>query len=211
MALPEILDILADWPGWSTAFDIKRRQERSGSTSGRIYVKDIGDPLWVASYQTVSLRPNDLDRWRARLDALEEGGRLFYGRHLARCYPIAYPRGSWTPASFSGLGAVASLGANRKSLTVDDLPAGFRLQEGDLIQIGAHDLHRVVENATANASGVTPLFEIRPHLWPLAAVGQPVSVLRPRCLMAIVPGSISSTADLATGRGTISFDAIEAR
>ena len=38
-----------------------------------------------------------------------------------------------------------------------------------------------------------------------------VSVYRPFCLMAIVPGSISSQADPQTGRGTVSFQAIEAR
>lgn len=79
-----------------------------------------------------------------------------------------------------------------------------------MVQIGTKDLHQVMEAAVAVA-GLTPLFEVRPHIWPGVATGAAVSISRPACIMAIVPGSISSTADMATGRGVVSFQAIEAR
>lgn len=211
MALPEILDLIADFPGWSPSFEIMRRQERSRTASGRTLTKDIGDPLWTATYQSARMSANELDKWRALIDSLEEGGRKFYGRSLSRCYPILYPNGSWTPSTFNGTAGLASIGTNRKSITLNGLPSGFRLSVGDMIRIGTQDLHRVVEASTASAGGVTPLFEVRPHLWPLATVGQAVSVLRPYCLMSIVPGTISTASDAATGRGSFSFDAMEDR
>jgi hypothetical protein len=203
------LDLLADFPGWSTEFELLHRQEQSRQANGRTIVKDMGSPLWRAAYQSRSMRPNELDEWRARLDALENGLQTFKGYATSRCFPITYPNGA-------GMGVVsgaqvATINANRKSITLKGLPAGFTLKIGDMISIGAANLHRVQEVATADGTGVTGAFEIRPHLWPAPAVNDAVSVQKPHCIMAVVPGSISSTADLSTGRGTVSFQAVESR
>lgn len=219
MALPDILDPLADFPGWTTSFELLWRQEQSRTAGGVTLVKDFGSPLWQGAWQSKSLSPNELDAWRARLDALENGMKTFKGYPLSRCYPIAYPKGAWpTGGSFNGRTAtVYAVGAGNKSLRVDLLPAGFQLRVGDMLQVthGAsptrYDLYRVQEAATAIAGGITPEFEVRPHLWPGVAVDNLVSIYRPFCLMAIVPGSIASQADPQTGRGTVSFQAIEAR
>jgi hypothetical protein len=112
---------------------------------------------------------------------------------------------------------VYAVGAGNKSLRVDLLPAGFQLRVGDMLQVThgsspvRNDLYRVQEAATASSGGITSEFEVRPHLWPGVAVDNLVSVYRPFCLMAIVPGSIASQADPQTGRGSVSFQAIEAR
>lgn len=166
--------------------------------SGRTLVKDFGSPLWTATYQTRLLKPNELDYWRARLDAMENGLKIFIGRPLSRCKPINYP-GPGTIAD----GTIASIASDRKTVT----PAGFAgivFRPGDMIRIGARDLHRIVD-----VSGST--IEVRPHIWPGVVAAVAASVQRPYCHMAIVPGSISSQADAQTGRGTISFQAIEAR
>ncbi|WP_244563638.1 hypothetical protein [Ensifer aridi] len=80
-----------------------------------------------------------------------------------------------------------------------------------MIQIGSKDLYRVQEDVVADGAGLTPLLEVRPHLWPGTVTGTAVSVVRPHCYMTIVPGSINTDADKATGRGSVSFSAIEAR
>lgn len=216
MALTEPFDILPDFSkvGWVTDFDLGYRQEQSHTAGGRTLVKDLGPQLWRLSAQSKVLRPNELDYWRARLKALENGMKTFWGYSLSRTYPISYPKGSWpTGGAFDGVSAsLASINANRKAVAIDDLPAAFKLSVGDYISIDG-DLHQVMEPATANGGGLTPQFEIRPHLWPDMAIGSPapeVSVYRPACLMMIVPGSISAPADL-TGRGSVSFQAIEAR
>jgi hypothetical protein len=114
--------------------------------------------------------------------------------------------------TFTGLNAqVNSINANRKAITLKGLNGGYTGKIGDYIQIGTRNLHQVVENFTANTSGVTGEFEIRSHLWPESAVNDTVSLVRPSCIMTMVPGSLTSSADLQTGRGAISFQAMEDR
>ena len=217
MSLTYPLDILADWPGWTTSFDLLWRQEQSRQANGVTRVKDFGEPLWRMTASTRSLSRPELDHWRARLNALENGIKTFKGYPLSRCYPIAYPRGTWpTGAAFDGVSAtVYSIGADNKSLAVDMLPAGFVFSVGDFISVAysagtKFALLQVMETATASGAGVTPEFEVRPHLPIGLAVDDVVSVRRPHCLMTLVPGSVASESE-DNGRGKISFSAVEYR
>ncbi|MDX0182704.1 hypothetical protein GOC16_17890 [Sinorhizobium meliloti] len=212
MAITFPRDILASFPGWSPRFELLFRQEQSRQASGRTIVKDLGSPLWQADYQSRTMRPNELDRWRAILDSLDGGIQQFLGYSLSRCYPTSYPNGSWPAGSFTGSNAnLHTIGANNKSVRVSALAPGFRFKAGDMIRIGSRDLHRVQEDVTADGAGLTPIFEVRPHLWPGTVTGTAVSVVRPHCYMTVVPGSINTDADMATGRGSVSFSAIESR
>lgn len=210
MSLSAPFNLLADFPGWTVSFDLMYRQEQSRTAGGRTVVKDLGSPLWQLKAQSKQLRPNTLDYWRARLAALENGLQTFYGYPLSRTYPIAYPNGSWpTGGAFSGSAVLATINANRKAVTLSGLPAAFALSVGDYVSI-AGDLHQVMEAATASAGGLTPEFEVRPHIWPSVTAGAAAAVYRPSCIMSIVPGSVASDSDL-TGWGSLSFQAIEAR
>ncbi|MCK1684240.1 hypothetical protein IVA87_33860 [Bradyrhizobium sp. 147] len=208
----EPFEILADFPGWTTAFELMARQEQSRSAAGITYVKELGPPLWTLKAQSKVLPPNVLDHWRARLKVLEGGLYTFRAYPLSRVYPIAYPRGSWpTGAGFDGVSAsLAAVNANRKAIAIGDLPAGFTFGVGDYLAIGT-DLHQVLEAAVADGAGLTAQFEVRPHIWPgVVAGGDAVAVYRPACVMALVPGSISTDASLS-GWGTVSFQGIEIR
>lgn len=202
MTITYPLDLLDGFPGWPTEFELLYRQEHSRQENGRTIVKDRGSPLWRASYQSRSLKPNELDAWRARLASLENGLQTFKGYALSRCRPILHPGSSALPT-----GSLFSIEANRKAIRLTALN-GVSLSVGDMIQIGTKDLHQVMEPTSGTPTG---LFEVRPHIWPGVATGTAVTVHKPHCLMAIVPGSITSTADAATGRGAISFQAVEAR
>lgn len=104
MAVTFPYDLLAGFPGWQEGpMKIMRRQERSRSASGKTYVKDVGDPLWTITYMTKPLKPNALDKWRARLDILDEGLNTFKAYNLSRCYPIAHPKGSWPGGVVGGV------------------------------------------------------------------------------------------------------------
>jgi len=213
MAVTYPLDLLADFPGWVTDFDLLELQEQSRSANGKTYVKDLADPLWQMTAQSRQLSPNELDYWRARLKPLKGGGGTFYGYPLSRTYPIRYPNGAWpTGGAFNGVSAsLVAVNINQRAVQVGSLPAGFTLSVGDYIAIG-HDLHQVMEGVTAAVSGATPEFEVRPNVWPGVAPGSAaVAVKRPSCIMAVVPGSVSSTADPQTGWGSITFQAVEAR
>lgn len=194
------MDILSDFPGWSVQFDLQHRQEFSRTAGGVTIAKDMGSPLWRATYQSRVLLPNELDQWRARLSALDGSVQRFWGRPMSRCYPIAYPNGQ-------GLGdvsavTVANVGSDNKSVVLAGQPAGYKSSVGDYIQI-ISKLYQVVNTSTG--------IEVRPHLAPGTVFGNAVVLVKPSVPMIILPGSLSSTADAATGRGSISFQAIESR
>lgn len=208
----EPYDLLADFPGWSADFDLAYRQETSRQANGVTRMKDLGAPLWSGAWSTRELFPNELDRWRAKLKLLEGGLRPFYARPSSRRFPIAHPHGSWPGGSaWNGKGTIGGVWASRNSISLAGFPAGFKVSIGDYIQIGERDLHQVMEDRTVTVAGNTSQMQIRPYLWPSVAVGAVISVISPACLMTILPGSISTSADPQTGRGTVSFRAMEAR
>ncbi|MBZ9922145.1 hypothetical protein LB579_31160 [Mesorhizobium sp. BR1-1-7] len=198
--------LLDSFPGWTTEFDLFYRQEQSRTSDGVTYVKDFGSPLWQATWQSRSMSPNELDKWRAILKSLEGGLKQFIAYPMSRCYPIAYPNGA-DMGTVSGA-AVNSFNSDNNALSIKGLPAGYKVSVGDYVQVGTYNLHQALE---AGTGAVTAQLAIRPHLWPVSAVNDAVVVVKPSCLMTLVPGSISSTADLTTGRGIISFQGIESR
>lgn len=201
MALADPLDLLAGFPGWSTEFFLHARQEQSRHASGRTRVKDFGSPIWRASWQTKTLSPNNLDAWRAKVEHAMISQATFMGWQSSRCRPIAHPGQGALPE-----GTLHTIGDDDKTVRVAGL-AGITLSIGDMMRIGS-SLYRLREAATGNP---TPFFTISPHLWPGTAAGQPVIISKPWCLMTVDPGSLSSSADPRTGRGSISFSATEAR
>ncbi|MHC5307501.1 hypothetical protein [Bartonella sp. LJL80] len=193
-------DFLDGFPGWPTNFDLYHRQERSRTAGGVTIVKDMGSPLWKASYSSKTLRPSELSYWRARANGLGNGIVRFYARPT-NCFPWAYPNGK-------GLGDVSKVSiqtiTNNNALTFSGLPSGYVFTVSDKIQIGDRDLHDVIA-----VNGIS--VQVYPPLWPGATTGTKVTLVRPHCLMTIVPDSLSAQADAGTGRGTVSFDALEAR
>lgn len=201
MALTEPLDLLTDFPGWSVSFDLQARQEQSRSAAGRTRVKDFGQPIWRASYVTTNLSANTLDRWKAVIGHAEVSQKTFMAVPLSRCRPIAHPGSATLPE-----GEVAAIGEDDDQVSVSGL-VGVSLSIGDMLRIGT-GLYRVLEAASGDPTG---LFAIEPNLWTGIATGQAVVIDHPWVAMTIDPGSMSASADLRTGRGSVSFTATEAR
>jgi hypothetical protein len=213
MALAAIQDVLADFPGWTTQFELQYRQEMSGQASGDLIVKDLGPALWALAAQSRQLRSSDLRYWKARLASLDNGIGRFYGYDLAGKWPRLYPRGAW-PTGGSFTGDTASINdlddEDARLVKLGGLPAGYAGSVGDYIALpGRGALHQAMEDFAADSGGVTGFFEVRPPLRPDVVETDTVSVKRAACVMMIVPGSISAPADLASGFGTISFRGIQ--
>lgn len=189
---------MQDFPGWTTDFRLLFRQEQSRQASGRTIVKDFGTPLWTATYQSRGLRPNLLDEWRARLNALANGLGSFKAWPMSRCWPILHPYGEGAVP-----GVIASIGADRKTLGITWTGGETNLSIGDYVEIDSRLLFQVTG---VEAGGVT----VAPNLPLGVLVGQSVSVDKPGVVMRLVPDSVSAGASL-NGRGTISFQAIEDR
>ncbi len=212
MALTFPLDI-ADWPG-TNVFDLLWRKEISRQASGATRVKDMGTPLWRATYTSREMKPSVLDYWYARLLSTDGGEKTFKGSPSFRSFPILYPNGSWpTGASFDGASAIVhTVGASNKSLKLDLLPVGYTLSVGDFISVNysadKYQLFQVMEAATADGTGTTSEFEVRPHLPVGLAVNDVVSVKRPFCLMTIDQGTLAKSVN-RVGRGEIAFEATQ--
>lgn len=188
---------MAEFPGWSTSFDLMWRQETSRHASGVTRVKDFGRPVWQASWVTPILRPNALDRWRAEIDALSYSLVSFAAWPKSRCWPQAHPNGQGLGGVTTG--TVASIGSDNSSLTVAGIP-GLTLTKGDLLQIDSR-LYRVTSLGAS--------IGVKPYFWPGVTVGDTVKVYRPSVQMIVLPGTVSTASGL-DGRGTVSFQTIEA-
>lgn len=212
---------MQDFPGWTTRFELMYRQETSRHASGRTRVKDFGTPIWRASYLSKVLRPNQVDEWRARLAALENGLLTFQAWPTSRCWPINYPNGlvptpsdwvlsggTWGPGGLwlTGLPwftdlpepTVATISDGNK-VTLSD---AINLTVGDYLQIEDR-LHQIVATDAGE-------YTLAPYLSVGALVGDTVVLERPSVTMAIVPGSVNTATGL-NGRAAISFEAVEAR
>lgn len=187
-----------NFPGWTTRFELMYRQEQSVHASGRVRVKDFGTPIWRASYQSRPLRPNQLDEWRARLNALGNGLVTYPAWPMSRCWPIAHPNGAGAVN-----GVIAALGLDNRSLTITWTGGTTTLNVGDYLSISGQRLYQV-SNIALGVVTVTP------HLSAGTLAGQAVDISKPSVLMALVPGSVSTASGL-NGRGTVSFEAVEAR
>lgn len=204
------VDLLTGWPGWVTTFEPIWRRDQSRAADGQTFERDLGPPLWRLEARTRILRPNEMSRWRARVNAIVNKQDAIYGRPLERTYPISYPRGSWPTGSlFSGTGTLSLIATDRQSVSVSGLPAGFKLVIGDMLAIGT-DLHQAVSDSTASSGGVASAIAVVPPVWRGVTTGAPVKLKAPACLMRIDAPSVSAPTQL-DGTGAISFRATEAR
>lgn len=214
MALATVQDILPNFPGWATA-QLVYGDETSGQGSGQILVKNLRDPLWQLHAESKFLSPNNLRKWKAILNGLDNGRSLFLGYDFASFYPVAYPNGTWpTGGSFSGTTAQVHAKSG-KTISLDHLPAGYAGSVGDMIQVTASSgspaklaLLQACEAFTADGSGVTGAFEVRPTIPAWVAATNAVAVKKPGCHMMVQPGSVDAPTDLRAW-GTIMFDAIQ--
>lgn len=190
---------MQNFPGWTVAFELLYRQEQSRHASGRTRVKDFGTPIWTATYQSRQMRPNEIDEWRARLNLLQNGLQTFRAWPTSRCWPIAHPNGEDAVN-----GTVASVGSDNKSITITWTGGTTVLSVGDYVELNGTRLHQVTDLRAAGVKGLAPSLSTG------ILAGQTVKVSKPGVLMSIVPGSISTQTGL-NGRGTISFQAMEAR
>ncbi|MFN6950988.1 MAG: hypothetical protein ACK4NE_00130 [Albidovulum sp.] len=215
MAITYPIDLLTEFPGWAS-LSLTYGDETSGQAGGQVRVKRLRSPLWMMQAQTKRLKPSEFRAWMAKIESLENGYKTFLGYDFSGKFPILYPNGTWpTGGSFLGTEAAIHTVSSLISLRLKQLPAAYVVSVGDFVAftdggspIGSYSLHQAVETVTADGSGVTSAFEVRPPIRQGAAPDQPVSVKAASCLMAIVPGSVSAPVGL-DGWGSISFNAMQ--
>lgn len=193
LTFPLALDQLADLvPIVSAHWQPVWQQETSGTGGGELLAADLGPMLWEAD---VALRPvlNTASRpVKARLEALDGARRSFYLYDPTNCYPTHDPGGVVLGDAEVTIKAV---GGDNKTLSLEGLPAGYVLSDDMLaVDYGSparRALLRMVGSVTANGSGESAPFEVRPHLRPGIVAGLPVMLAKPAAKVKILPGSLS--------------------
>jgi hypothetical protein len=188
LALADLADLL---PIAAVAWNEARQDAISALGSGEWLAHELAPPLHEAEVRTARMPHARAEQLRARLRALD-GGAHFYLCNPTMLYPQADPGGTILGSASVTIG---SINANRRAITLSGLPAGYVITMGDYLHVdyGAPSrraLLQAAEGAIASSSGVTPEFELRPHLRPGITIGLAVSLKKPAAKVKIVPGSV---------------------
>ena len=178
---------------------LQRYDELSGLGTGDVLAAELAPPRISGDVTIGPMYHNQAAAIQALIEVLEPA-QSFYLYDPKKKYPIADPDGSIFGSSTP---VIFTVGVNNKSMQVSGLPAGYVLSLGDWISFdyGSNPVrrafHRIVETATANGSGVTPSFEVRPHFRPGVTTGLAVTLIKPAPKVFIMPDSF----DPGTARG----------
>jgi len=194
-----------------SSFWLEVGQEISGQANGVLRVKDLRPALWRASIQSTALSHSEFLAIQAQIHALDGSFTTFYCWNPAAQYPIYDPTGSIvTPVAASV--KINSINADNQHLSLKGLPAGYRLAAGEFLAFDATGSHRhlyqALEAVTANGSGVTAEFGVRPSIRSGAAVNDVVELRRPAAEMMIMPDSLRFVMAAFPFRG-VNFEAIQ--
>ena len=200
---PYPLTFLADvLPIQSVTWDSKRNDELSGTGGGRVWQAELADPLWMAKVVIDKDRHDVIKQLAAKVRSLHGAQYDFWLYDPLSKYPQADPAGVILGASTV---QVHSVGEDRHTLRLKGLPASYQLTLADKGQVAfstdpvLNFFFEFSEGVVADGSGVTPEFEVFPHV-PIGVVADDaVTLAKPACKVFIMPG----TASPGTARGPI--------
>ena len=178
----------------SVTFDLADKRGTTGLGSGLIQTYEIAPRLWTGTVTLALGRTQTVRQAAAQVRRLQGVGATFLVSDQSALAPYADPDGTTLGASTP---TVHTLDSNNRDMRVQGLPSGYVLQRGDLLTIDQSNhlaLHEIVtDTVTADGSGITPTFEVVPHIRPGAAVSDSVYLAPAYCKAMIVPGSVQST------------------
>lgn len=172
-----------------TTFWPMARQEISRTAGGVSQGKDLGSPLWRASFTSAPQSFADAAAIEAALISLNGVVGSFLAHDVRRPFPIAYPDGVFNDNSTIG----TLYPADAFGLALTGLDPNFQLKAGDYLSFayGARPniaLHMVMVGVAADGVGNTAKFEVFPAIRPGAVAGAAVTLKRAPCEMSLEPG-----------------------
>lgn len=202
-----ITDLLS-WATWRVmAFRLEYRQEHSRTAGGEIIARDLGPPLWRATYATVPTLKDDMVELEARMSRLRGSIGTFRAWDLRRTTPKNFPSGTGF-----GTPTIKATQTGGTQIQLQGLTAGAVIARGDYMSwndaAGRRALHRATSEVTADGAGDTGWIDIQPSLIASVSVGTSVTLVNSYSLMRVVPGSLSVD-DAGPFIATMSFDAIQ--
>lgn len=192
LADPLPLNVFADrLPVETVKWRLRRSDELSGLGGGQILASELAPPLWAGEVSLGAVYHDAAAQLQALVETLDGSLRSFYLYAPQLPYPQADPTGALLGAATP---TIHTLDANNKAMRLTGLPAGYELTHGDFLAFDygtppRRAFHRIVEDATAGGTGITPLFEVRPHLRTGVATGLAVTLMKPAAKVFIMPDS----------------------
>lgn len=187
---------------------VSRQEFGSRSANGTTYGKSFGSALWHVGFTTGPLANDDAIAYEALLNSLDGVIGSFEAYDLRRRYPRLHPTGSG-----ANNGVLASVNSNNKAISLTGLVAGQKISVGDYLSFTygtSRAFHQAVEAVTADGSGDTTEFEVRPHLRPGWTLSPAINVTlkNPSGVFSLVPGSVTTRASGAL-HTVVSFQAVQ--
>ena len=184
------------------------RQELSRTAGGRTQARDLGSPLWRASFTTTAEYHHDSAAIEAALLSLNGSAGSFLAHDMRRPYPVAHRDGNF--ADTAVIDALTAFDAFYMRL--GGLAPGMILSPGDYLGFAygptpSRALHIVTAGGTVTAGGKVEL-QIYPPLRAGAAINAPVTLKRAPCEMILEP-SQSAPSIVSTVFSQVSFSAIQ--
>ncbi|WP_323775954.1 hypothetical protein [Leisingera sp.] len=189
-------------------FRLSEPVETNRLASGEVLTASLGAALWVGEITCFQAHYSVAQEIEARIDKLQRPGEFFEAYDPRFNGPKSDPDGVLLGASTP---VIASLGGDNRSLTLSGLPSGYELSAGDYIgwQYGTNPVrfavHRLATGATADGAGLTPIFEVSPHVRTGVTVGTAVNLVRPRIKARLMSPDYGNARPMFTEGARFSF------
>lgn len=174
----------------TVTWNLVQQQEVSGLGSGEGLSHDLGPAIWEGDCATIEHYHAEVEKWRARFNALDGSNNTFL---------LYNPAARQDNAQFAALTGytphIGSINANRKELGLAGLPPGWTVPWGSYAAIdygspNRRALVQFVADSLADGGGETAQIEFRPHLRPGIVTGLGVSFIAPAAKVKLLPGSL---------------------
>lgn len=169
-----------------TPFHVERYDEYSGIGTGQDIQAELAGPKWTTTFEMRPMYHAEARQIAAIVRKLHGSQHAVMIYDPSAKYPANDPKGTVLGAANVQLN---SIGANNQSLSLKGLPPGYKLTFGDRGQLSfgteGNYYFEVSEAVQANGAGVTPVFEVFPHVPLSALVNTVVKLRKPACKMTI--------------------------
>lgn len=190
-----------------TTMDLGSAVQSEVTQGGEVIQSAYGARLWTGKVTVRGNTYTNLDQVTARAKLLRQAGASFLVTHPWREGPQADPTGSILGASTP---TIVSVAGNMRDVTINGLPAGYLLTNGDLLEFTylssplRYALHEVVTPVTANGGGAA-VVEVMPPLRPGYSTPMSIRLVEPRCKAVMIPDSYQAPVFSRAVQATYSF------
>lgn len=160
------------------AFSLKRFQEQSTLRNGDLWIKDLADPHWTATYVSKPVSMATKKAWMADLRSLEGGVKTGYFHAVEDGWLSAYSKNVAATHDYSSA-VVSAIAGDFQSLSFTGLPANLQVAAGDLVTVATSvgiETYQFTESGTANGSGVLSTISVTPPVKSSVATSDEVTM-----------------------------------